>query len=376
MTVDITQSPTLAIPGKPIRIAFTLGTGDYVRVYLTDAPQASKYYAGLDKSAANRILMHSGDANVDWLFTADVAGRYVFVMQDVSRGASAYGGRYEGDPDGYSSLTVNDETAALDISVGARMQLPIQVDEHGATLRFYVWDEDVRATNVTTHGETTPALVDPTTERADQAMLDDDVVAAVAALTGTSDDIDDILTDPYSAAEVLDHMIFRFNTHCASTTFHYSVDSNNQLSDDYSDATDSDALAEIVAALQAAFRRHLTNDMYDLSTPSVGVGTGDFHQDGSSNNVGDWTNQPLAPQPTDIATAMVALADLWRCYAAHRQWTAGHKAEDTSFVITLPLLLQVPRYFCAVIAANDPSVPDTAHPGVARLAAEAGMTES
>ena len=61
MSVSFNQFPTYPIPGRPVRVTFT-ATGNYVKVFITDAPRASRYWKQLDKPEASQVLVHAGDA--------------------------------------------------------------------------------------------------------------------------------------------------------------------------------------------------------------------------------------------------------------------------------------------------------------------------
>jgi hypothetical protein len=127
MTVTHTQYPDYPVPGKGVRIKFTASTGDYVKVYLTGAPRKSAFYDQLSKTSASQLLVHEGDERKPWNFYPDASGKYTFSAQDISKGASAWGGAYADDPNGYRSETFNTPASTISIVIGSRLTLPVGV---------------------------------------------------------------------------------------------------------------------------------------------------------------------------------------------------------------------------------------------------------
>jgi hypothetical protein len=374
MSVSFSQYPTHPIPGKPVRVSFNTD-GNYVKVFLTDAPRASQHWAQLDKPDASQVLMHAGDARKPWLFTPDVGGIYQFTAYDISKGATGYGGGWYGSPASYQQQSITETTTGLTITVGTRLEMPIGTGEDTGTLRFYVWDDTCRATNVDTHGETTPAIVNPSSERLENiarlpdviARLDDLVGRTSGVLTGSSDSADFHLT--------LDSIIDNFNAHIGSTSYHYTADTANTVPLSYKDADSPELFAQAVSLVLQKLEAHLTNDA------GTGIGStvlGDaYHEDGSNNQKVDHDHRPIIVSASDQASAIAALAEAWRSYRYHRTDTTVHKTTDSTNVAdALPStsVIMVHFYVLSELAKTAPTAATTQNAGAAALVAGLGMT--
>jgi hypothetical protein len=380
MTVAFTQYPTYPIPGRPIRIGLTVGTGNYARVYMTAAPLKSSWHAKLEKESSNRILVHHGDERVAWTFTPDVAGKFVFEADDITKGATEHGGRQVGDPNGWNQETVTPPISDLTIIVGSKLDLPCGAGKDRATLRVYLWNDTVRATNVETHGEATPAIVDAKTARIENVCRAANVVTALANLvdqtssTLVGSGIDGILTNA----------ITNVRAHLADplTTWHTASDNDNQTTIGYQSADNPERMQRALTQLLSDFDAHMRNDN------GTGTGTAQYHINGAGNPITDWVDALLWTACGSQAEATIAVADLWRAYEAHRVRFASppagylvHLAADATNTLTaLPANSVFSVHYAVLVelAKTNPSAtaPATSNPGAQRIAAELGAVET
>jgi hypothetical protein len=380
MTVAFTQYPTYPIPGRPIRIGLTVGTGNYARVYMTAAPLKSSWHAKLEKESSNRIMVHYGDERVAWEFTPDVAGKFVFTADDITKGATSHGGRQVDDPNGWNQETVNDTTSAMTIIAGSKMDLPTGAGKDRATIRLWLWNDTVRETNVETHGEATPAIVNAKTPRIENVCRATAVVTALAnlidktssTLVGTG--IDGILTN--AITKIRAHMDDPL------TIWHTASDNDNQTTIGYQSADNPERMQRALTQLLSDFDAHMRNDN------GTGTGTAQYHINGVGQPITDWVDALLWTACGSQAEAAIAVADVWRAYEAHRVRFASppatylvHIAADAINTLTaLPAtsIFSVHYAVLSELAKTNPSAtaPATSNPGAQRLAAELGASES
>jgi hypothetical protein len=374
MSVTFTQFPTYPVPGKPVRLGFTATVGSYVKLFITDAPRDSEFYAKIQETSANQLLVHSGDEADGFEFLPDVSGKYLFTVQDITKGASVYGGGYLHSPDGYKTETINSTQTGVTIEAGTRCDMRCGYSGHEGVIRFYIWEDTVRETNEETHGEATPAIVDTTSERVELAARSTNVVTALSNLIGQLD-----TTIIGTGAEaVFNDIRSNYADHIADVgaagPFHANTDTDNGIDPSFANPDNPARLSQSVSEMLRVFSRHMQND--DPNTAPSRPGSGDYHQIGGAN-VTDYAHATTADQPGSQADSVIALADLWWAYEAHRVSTAVHTAADTNNTLTalgVTSVWLVHQYLMTELAKTNPTAGATDNAGAIRVAAELGMT--
>ncbi len=362
MPTTFSTIPTFPVPTRQCQVAFSLAgaSANYVRVWVTVAPDGSEFSNKLKESTQHRVLAFEGDENTVWNLTADIGGKYTLVAQELIRGSS-YGGGYENDPNGAESETKVGGETTLSLFIGQRLTAEIGVSPDTATLAVWVWDSTIRPTTLAVHGEKTPSLTQDTpTAKSKLAMESSTVTAAVSALENVS-----VSTSIGTLSTIADEMITELNAHLTQGGVHAVNDTDNDISPAYKTATTPSAIVTSTIELVYKFNRHTHND------GGLGGGTGELgvHVKAGSNVV-DWANALIAPQPGDLGGALSALADLWRCYEAHRVNLSVHLIADTSNVMSaLPVMLLLHKAFLTVLASQNPTPSPAQSTGAALLIA-------
>lgn len=378
----ITTQPTYAVPNKPVGVKFTKtnAQADYLRVWVTDAPIGSKYRIDLDKSGQSRMQVHEGDNLSVWRTTElDKGGTYRLTVQEYTRGATTYGGAYEGDPNAAPSEAKVSTEYSLSLSIGQRMVTECGVGGDTASLICYVWDATIRPTNLEQHGEVSPAIIEPTSPRASSAVASTAVRAAVTALENVT-----AATAIGTVASIVSDFVANWNLHLPETGVHDTDDTHNSISNEYAQPPTPATLPESVSHFLDRMRRHFTNDgglgpgtagTDPTATPTPDVTPEPYHD--VTDAVFDYTNMPLFDSVGGTAEAYRALADIWRAYEAHRVSLTVHDAADaTNALAALPLLLDVHKEFFTQLAAISPTVPDTQSTAAVLLMAQTGAIET
>jgi hypothetical protein len=377
MPVTFTLTPPNPIKAKGAKVAFVLGGGgNFVRVWCVDAPLGSKLRAQLDESEASRIVVFAGEATSSsppWLFQPDTDGRYTLRAQEYTRGASSYGGGYSGDPAGFNSETKIGGEASRTIDFGTRVTVSLGVSPDTATLVMYVFGSDVEATTFSLHGETSPAVVDPKTPSARNAATQVlPIAAALASLPATTilGNVDTIVAD----------MINKFSGHFGliAGSVHAAPDNYNPPRSAFGIPVSQKFTIKSVIELMTALGYHMTTDQF-RRTPFVssGVGTGTWHNPSGSAVVADGANALIAPPPTDMAGAYLALADCYACYQGHAVNLSVHGAPDLTYsLLTAPPLLTLHASFLNFLRGRAPTAATNENPGVPVLVGGAGAKES
>jgi hypothetical protein len=196
LDLGVTTLATMPVYAPPVRetqVIFTLtGTGaNFVRVWVTVAPPDSELRAKLEQSTQSRVEIYKGEGGdkAPLRRKFDKGGKYTLVAQEYTRGASDYGGGYEGSPDSAPSETKVGSEVTLELFIGQRMTAEIGSSGDAATLVLWVWDNTIRATTIAVHGEASPALQsDQPTARALAAIESATVQAALEAIAGVTVD--------------------------------------------------------------------------------------------------------------------------------------------------------------------------------------------
>lgn len=360
MAVSLATTP--AYPTRKAAVAVsTSGGGNFARIWVTDAPTGSELKARLTESGSSRLKIADIDNGKTFDFQADRGGTYVLATQEYTKGAAAHGGAYSTDPDADASETKVGAEGSTSLTFGTKLTGAAGTGEHKATLTVWVWGTTIRATTASIHGETTPSLTEPTTNRARIACADSNVVSALSALSGVA-----AATALGTLSTVYENIRAKFNAHLTQATVHQSNDTDNDVTTHYSSPSDV-GLPQACQELAKRIRQHYTND------DGSGFGTAGYHK---ATPVADLKNLPLAPPPSDVAGCVLFLADAWRSYEAHRVSTTVHNSADSTNTLTaLGALLNLHRYFLAATASHTPTAPSTENAGAVTLSAGAGMTE-
>ena len=368
MAITITTDPAYPTPGADVRVTFAAsGGGDYVRLFLTDAPIGSTLRADLDATDAGQIAIYEGDVSGAATILGDVSGGYVFSAQEITKlGTSSYGGGFHSDAASYRTETVVSTDSAT-FYVGQRLTGKISLgNSHTATLVFWLWDSTIRQTTVADHGEASPRFDVPTNSPASlrAAVGDSAVDAALVALrdiTATA-----ALGDADAAAA---NFFTRYEAHRVSPSFHQAADSTHGITGAYSELGDITGLSDWLVYVGEKFSRHI------LNADSTGdVGGGDFHDPGGAGLKQDWGNALSLPGG-GVFQAQAGLAELHAAYESHRTW-AGHDNPDTTALTALPPLAAALSALISVHKSSAPTAPANDNPGTTLLVSSAGMSES
>ena len=374
MAATITTTPPLAFPG-PIEVTFTPSTREYfLRLAVTSAPEGSQMDTLLKEgSTSNQFVVWEGYMDETPMLTFDLGGKYAFQMDVFQKGAAAYGGGYGGDPSSFLTETLDvAETGAFTIEIGQRVDSRLGAQGYGfATLRAWMWGDTLRATNKLEHGVATPEIINPTTPRAEVAVSDAAVLVAVAALIDQT--AADLLGD---LAALCDDYRQKISAHMASGVFHASGDDGHARTVQQLQISPSTipALADWGMVLRSALLDHMKNLPESIAFyhgPATGMPPG----------IPDTNNVPVADAPGgqgDMVRVLIALADAYRAYEAHRTTTPSHLSADNVNVLTATLgtLLQLHDVFLAALSDTTGTGAATLNPGASRLIQVAGFIES
>lgn len=371
--------PVYPPPNRQINVVFSLaGVGsNYVRVWCSNAPPGSVLRTKLDGTSdpRNRVNVYEGDGGSDhpWRETFEVGGKYTLVAQEYTRGAEAFGGGYEDDPDGAPTETKVGAEATLSLYIGQRMSMPVGVGADTAELVLWVWDDTIRASSIALHGEVSPALVNasPSTKMR-TAMESATVLAALDALAGVA-----VATAIGDIGTLVSDYLWSWNQHTPEVATIHAIpgDMHNHIQSGITATTPADLIIFVNLALPR-MRYHFTNDgtlgMVDFGRNSV-----DVHEVGG-NVKNDQLNMPLVQSVAGAGEAYIGLCDLYRCLAAHMLDTTVHTAADASEVLpstSATKLLELHKAILAVLASSSPAVPATQSSGAAYLIQLVGAEE-
>lgn len=371
----IASLPVYPIPNREARVVFTLaGVGaNFVRVWVTVAPEGSKLAAELKESTQNRFVVYAGDGgeNQPWKFTADKGGKYTLVAQEYTKG-SGFGGGYEGDPLGAPSETKVGGETTLTLEIGQKFTQRIGVGVDIATLVVWCWADTIRKTTVALHGEDSPRVEnDAPTPPAKTAMETSGVVTALAALADTT-----CTVALGTLSTIVAQMVTEINDHIAlAATTHNAADTHNAIPVELAASPTPLTLVEFVNDALLKMRRHRLNDHGGdtvVGTPP-GTGSASYHSVGGSKR-GDFANMPLFQTAGSQEEAYGALADIWRAHEGHRASTVVHGTADSTNTLTaLPKMLEVHRQFLAVLASLTPAAPPAQSSGAQLLISVGGF---
>jgi hypothetical protein len=366
MPTTIATTPQYPAAGASVRVDFSVtGGGNYLRGYYTDAPLGSEIKDALAKSGASRIDAFSTDSGKPWLFTPDAGGVYTLQVEQLSKGASDYGGGYEGSPEGFLSETAID-SSTVTLAVGQRVTQRVGFGGDTATLTLFVIGDYVRPSSFDLQGFTSPSLDDARTDKAKTAALNGNVLTAVYALANQA-----VTTLLGSLSTVFNSLASAYTTHAASHIYHINADTTNALTAADLTPDSPQGLRQSVTRLVTLLDRHMRND--DGGGTGTALAGSGYH----NSDTTDWRNALLVTSGGDTLDTFVAIADAWRAYAGHFGTLALHQATDVvNTPGTLPPLLDLQRLFLAEIQKQNPTAPASVNAGVTALVHGAGFEES
>lgn len=367
-------SPAYPPPGKEVTIQVNLdeSDADYVYIWATDAPLGSELRGKLDdtKDPRRRVLVYSGrgGSSDPFRYTFDRGGKYTFIAQEVQRGATEFGGGYQGDPDG--DLDVENQGAPDDLTIyiGERRVSTIRAGADSLDLVLWVWDANIRATTRGLHGEASPALVKASPTARELAVMESESVqTALDALVDVA-----VSTAIGTISSTLGDIVDEFNDHLAQASVHQNNDADNVIPEGLASSTGAKALKQSINEILPRIRNHYLNDAAYGGVAPMGRDSADYHN--VSGKVNDNLNLPIIDGASNEEEAYWALADLWRSYEAHRASTSVHDAADSTNTLNpLPALLAVAKEVFTVWASTNPTAPSTVSSGATLLTAVAGF---
>jgi hypothetical protein len=343
--------PVLAVPGRQTSVSFALsGVGaNFIRAWVSEAPAGGSWDAKLKGEASHRAIFYEGPggANAPVTDTFDRGGAYTVITQEYTKGASAYGGGYQGAPASAPSETKVGVESTLTLNVGQRMTSRIGVGVDTATLVLWCWGDTIRTTRAAYQGEDSPTIAETRSPRALAAASASTVASALAALADQP-----VATAIGNVATVAENLRARSRAHMTGTGWHENTDAVNPLPASYATDQSLANLPKFVSSLLESYRRHLNNYRapVDAAEDPSGFGLGNYHVV-SSEQRADFTSVPLYQSAGTIEDAYPALADLWRVHEAHRVNLSVHASADTTALTALPPVLAVHREFLKVLAS-------------------------
>ena len=371
----ISISPQYPIPGRVCNIIFTksISNTNFFRVWVTVAPTDSELYNSIknDKDPRNRFEVYSGSGGTDFplSITLDKGGKYTFVAQEYVKG-SGYGGAYEGDPNGSELEVKNGSEVNLYVFVGQRMTQVIGPPNYRATLNLYVWDDTIRATYRSIHGEDTPSITaNPATDKVKSAIESTTVKSYLSALAGLT-----VSTAIGNLSAMVPEYHTNWKNHLLSSTFHNQSDSLNELDVSLLKSYTSNTLTDFVNKAITNQRYHFLDDTSldgTITPPNpIGPGLGEFH------TVQDRQNLSLYQSVGGFDEAYGAFVDLLRTCELHRVDTSEHLyADDVHVTSELSPLMKVHREYLSIVASPNPPAPPAQSSGAQLLISGAGFKE-
>jgi hypothetical protein len=286
--MTISYNPATPEPGEEVTLTMT--TGGVVQrdpVYeLTSVPEESELEVG-------PIVDNAGNPKA--AFTPDVAGDYGISGYRYARRAAP--SRFAGAASGQNYGTIAAvETATVYVVEAMQYRITTSLG-HAATLTLTITNDEIM----------TAELDDFSSRTAASAADDSAVQTALANLIGESS-----TTISSSLDTIVRDMRAKYEAHRVSAVFHASADSTNII-DAENPRSDEHAIV-VLNELRDKLSLHQRQ----------GVSGGTWH-----TNDDTW-NFPLVPRATDIASAHILYADLWRIYEAHRTQATVHGTNDTT----------------------------------------------
>ncbi|HEU4544343.1 MAG TPA: hypothetical protein VFR23_24645 [Jiangellaceae bacterium] len=350
----LTTRPAVPIPGRKTSVIVdpSNATTNWIRLWCTVAPADTQIQEQISSNRLARSLVYEGPPreSYPWRYTFEKGGAYTLKLQEYIRG-NAWGGGYDGDPRGAPSETKNGSEQDLTLYIAERLTQRLGFGDDTATLVVFVLNDTVVRTLEQAHGQNSPAIVEPSSERAETAASTGAIATALGTLVGASSTT--LIGDP---GNKIDHYIERFRSHAADATIHDVADDQADLFANYIGATGFEGMANAVTKLRRRYELHLLNARENVSANPeyVNPGSVDLHNAGGLKL--DLKNALLPISvSSDPATIYAGLGDFWRAYEAHRPF-GGHPSADATYTLTAPVtLLLVHKEFMTSLAAATPT---------------------
>ena len=382
MTITLTTTPLYALPSAAVPLTATVdNAANFVRLWCTDAPIGSVYRKLLDKTQATRIEITPPNAptaggispGVEFYAQLEVGGRYIFVGQEFTLGATTYGGGFSNSADAFDSETQIGAEQTLYVYVGQRMTHRLGASSCGtASFLVHVWDSTIRSTSQDVHGVLSPAIVNPSTPRAVSAASSTDVLTQLALFKNAN-----VSTLSPNLATLIAEMVLDIPRHMSNTggVFHLNTttglatpDSDNNLEITYlsNRCSTPTGLARAASVLYSRLRQHQSNGASGASR---------YHSDT------DFTNAFLCDgggSESDASLGFAAIADVYRVYEAHRADATSHSLADAVNNLTTALgpLLSLHEAFLRAMSTLSPANAGGTQAAVTRLNAYGFRLES
>lgn len=365
MAISLTTTPLYALPSDAVPLTATVNTSaNFLRLWCVDAPIGCALRKRIDKSAATRVEISQPNAPTAGGFSPgvvfdaqlEVGGRYTFVGQEYTLGATTYGGGYSNAPDAFKTETPLGAEQTLTVDVGQRMTHRLGCSAYGtAQLLVHVWGGYIRETTIETHHVVSPAILGASTPRAVSAASASGVLTQLALFTNV-----DVTTIATNLSTLVNELTNDLPLHFANNPggYHPAVDNDNdtEISDAPSQFSTPNAVVKAAAVLYSRFRNHMSNGP---------TGANRYHRNGSFFSL---ICDPTSSE-ADMAYTFAIIADVVRCYETHRVDISQHLVADNNHPITTALgpLLSLHREFFAALASFSPTVAGGVQPGVAKL---------
>jgi len=372
MPATVTAVPTYPMPGD-VRLVFTPNTSEYyLRLYATGAPEGSHLKTILDSGATtSRTLIWQGYMDEEPTLVFDAGGRYSLTLDVFTKGATDYGGGYDGDPNSFLTETVSPaESTSIEFDIGQRMESVLGTTGFGsAILSLWVWGDTVRATNTLEHESATPLVYNPSTGAAKIALQSSSVITSVSGLINSS--VSSLIGDLALLCADFQTRVVAHMTNVGGA-WHDTADAINSaaLSRLPPSPTSPQALTAWARELRQALRSHMEN------------GQDAFHSSaGGTTEFPDLNNLPasdLAGGTREMRQMVAVLADAFRAYEDHRVATPSHLISDgtNSMSVALGGLLSLHRNFITELRSTSGTGAPQLNPGASKLTQLAGFTET
>lgn len=360
MTTTLSTMPTYALPSDAVQVTATVdNAANFLRVWCTDAPVGSVYRNQLDKTGATRIEITPPNAptaggispNVPFAAQLDKGGKYTFVVQEYTLGATTYGGGYSNAPDAYKSETKIGAEQTLAIYIGQRMTHRLGASSYGtASLLVYVWNATIRPTTLEVHGVLSPAIIGATTPRAVSAASASGVLTQLALFSNAA-----VSTLAPNLQTLVAEMVADIPKHFANTGANFHADvmgvptpdtvNGTEISDLTDRYTTPTAVVRAARTISGRLQQHMQNGSGGASR---------YHLDP------DFSHALINDGPggeADLSLALACLADVYRAYETHRVDATSHAAADNvnGLGTTLGPLLALHLAFLSALVSLTPT---------------------
>lgn len=371
MAVTLAPVITCPLPGPVMLSATMTGGGNFWRAWCTSAPLGSKLRGQIDTEVAARIETTSGGAADTPTLELDQGGAYTFACQEYTKGASTYGGGYDGSPDGFQTETKIGAESTSTIYVGQRLVTRVGAPSYGqADCVVWVFNTKIRSTTLKVHGEATPAFLSPSNERAIVACQNATALATLATLDGVTA-TNAIGSLDTLCGEIRTDLPNHFNNvgaqyHGAGGVPAPDTDHDTAIENLPAAPTTPAGFVAFFSTVRANLALHMANS------------PGAYHKPAAVEP--DYVNALLAPLPAgaEMAQVLCAAGDIFARYNAHCASATHHLNVDAANVLTtaLGVLVQVHRDFVAAMRPMAPTAPVAINPGAVQLIHGAGFVGS